>query len=371
MTERTGVVAAVVLINEHVLMSAIDSGWLNDAVGRYAGWLDSRPDLTDALCWTVARTDQPGEAAMRLLSPDWSIGDRVDLDGLAELSFEDADAPGDREHRGWLIETGSHVGVLELNGFGGSVVASVRAWSISFPATAGMFWNVNSVNQLIVARRGEPEIYEMLIGEPTDGLGPILGRYRALLDDESQPWASGLAIVEAETGLALDHAVLDGHWPVVEFASRLIAPEPPSGPGADGGARFALALERADPAVVVEALAFGAAATVDATALGDEPAVADALAAIRSGRQFVRDGEETERFRQLGYRLRAEIDRSPFKAGDPADPAWRRYQSWAALSSFATGIRFDDGWLHVRNALDDGWPVVQDQIIAMLDRRWG
>jgi hypothetical protein len=130
-------------------------------------------------------------------------------------------------------------------------------------------------------------------------------------------------------------------------------------------------LERADPAVVVEAQAFGAAATVDATALGDEPDVADALAAIRSGRQFVRDGEETERFRQLGYRLQAERDRSPFKAGDPADPAWRRYQSWAALSSFATGIRFDDGWLHVRNALDDGWPVVQDQIIAMLDRRWG
>lgn len=351
-----------------MLVSAIDSEWLNDAVGRYAGWLDSRPDLTDALCWTVARTDQSGQAAMRLLSPDWSIGDRADLDGLAELSSEDVDAPREREHRGWLIETGSHVAVLELTGFGGSILDNVRAWSISFPATAGMFWNVNSVNQLMVARHGEPELYEMLIGEPTDGLGRILGRYRALLDDESHPWASGLAIVEAETGLALDHAVLDGQWPVVEFASRLTAPAPPSGPGADGGARFALALERADPAVVAEAQAFAAAASVDATALGDEPAVADALAAIRSGRQFVRDAEETERFLQLGYRLTEERDRSPFKAGDPADPGWRRYQSYAALSSFAMGIRFGDGWLHVRNALDDGWPAVRDQLIAMLDR---
>ncbi|MDT5068608.1 MAG: hypothetical protein QOK02_4763 [Mycobacterium sp.] len=371
LTGCKSVIAAGGVINDHELMSAIDSEWLNDAVGRYAGWLESRPDLTDALCWTAARTDEPGAAAMRLLSPDWSVGDRVELDGLAGLSFEDPDAPSAREHRGWLVETGTHVGVLELNGFGGSVLDNVRAWSITFPATAGMFWNVNSVNQLIVGRRSEPEIYEMLIGEPTDTLGPVLGGYRALLDDETQPWATGLAIVEAETGLALDEAVLDGRWPIVEFASRLVAPEPPSGPGADGGARFALALKRADPTAVGEAQAFGAAATVDATALGDEPAVASALTAIRSGRQLIRDADETEQFRQLGYRLQEERDRSPFKAGDPADPAWRRYQSWAALSSFATGIRFDDGWLHVRNALDDAWPVVRDQMVAMLDQRSG
>jgi hypothetical protein len=352
-------------------MSAIDAVWLTNAVDRYAGWLESRPDLADAVCWTAARTDQLGAEAMGLLSPDWGVGDRADLDELAELSFTDPNAPSGRQHRGWLVDTATHVGVLELNGFGGSVVDNVKTWSISFPATAGMFWNVNSVNQLVVGRRGEPEAYEMLIGEPTDTLGPILGRYRALLDDESRPWATGLAIVEAETGLALDAAVLRGRWPIVEFASRQVAPEPPSGPGADVGARFALALEGAGPTIVVKVQALAAEATVDATALGHEMGVADALAAIRAGRRLVQDAEDAKQFRQLGYRLQDKMDKSAFKAGDPTDPAWRRYQTYAALSSFATGIRFDDGWLHVRNALDDTWRAVQDQIRAMLEQRSG
>jgi hypothetical protein len=308
---------------------------------------------------------------MHLLSPDWVVRDQVGLDELADLSIREPDARSGREHRGWLIHSGNHVAVFELNGFGGSVVANVRAWSISFAATAGMFWNVNGVNQLLVGRRGEPETYEMLIGEPADDLGPILGRYRTSLDNDSDPWATGLAIVEAETGLALDDAILDGRWPVVEFTSRQVAPEPPSGPGADISAHFALALEAAEPATVVKAQALAAAAAVDATALGNEPGVAAAMAAIRAGRLLASDDDDVERFRELAFRLTAEMQNSAFKAGDPADPAWRRYQSYAAVSSFATGVRSDDGWLHVSNALGDTWPLIREQIMTMLTSRSG
>jgi hypothetical protein len=359
------------VIIDHVRMSPIDPAQFGDAVERYASWINSRPDLTDAVCWTVARTAQPGSTAMRLLSPEWVIGDQIGLDELADLSLSEPDTTSGREHRGWLVETGTHVAVLELNGFGGSILANVRAWSISFAATAGMFWNVNSVNQLLVGWHGEPETYEMLIGEPTDDLGPVLGRYQTSLDNERDPWATGLAIVEAETGLALDEAILDRRWPLVEFASRKVAPEPPSGAGADISAHFALALQAADPAAVVDAQALATAATVDATALANEPGIAAALAAIRSGRLLAQDDEDGQTFRELAYRLTAEMQNSPFKAGDPANPAWRRYQSYAALSSFATGIRFDDGWLHVRNALGDTWPPMREQIMAMLTSRSG
>ena len=340
---------------------------LRDALVRYDAWLAARPNISEAMCWTVAVSGDSAQEAMDCFSADWSQSAPVTFEELVDMTFAETREESSRPHFGWLVTTGSHVALLEINGFGGSTVESLRAWSHRYPRVAGMFWNVNSVNRLSIGHGDQVETFEM-VGGDDDAItsGPMIGMYSPMLSGEVS-WAAGLAIVEAETDLRLDDRIVAHSWPVVHFAGRELSPRLPRMRIAHDDVVLAMALMNAVPDRLMVAMTVTAEAVVDASALGNEPGAALAVSTIGRGASLrpLPRGTTDELLDLLG-RLWMDMENSPHRPGDPHDPAFQRYQAAATLESFTDPRKRDDGWLHAKFALADGWEQFRDQLLEIL-----
>lgn len=348
------------------------------SISRYVSWLAAHESLGMALCWTAVRTDADASLLMDLLSPDWVREDAVDLAQLEASSDTDESV---REHTGWLISTGEHVALLEVNGFGGSCRAGLRACAEQVASLAGIFWNVNLVNQLAVARNGQLATAELWAEAEITDDSPLIARYQPFLTPETDLRAFGLAVVETETGLRLDDDVVAGKWPLVRFAARQEAAEAQSARGSADESLYR-ALVAATDAKFIAAKAFAADYAARSTGLDHEPAVQAAIAAIRAGQQPGHDSELTRDLGRLGMRLQQEVQDSPFKPGDLNDPALRRLQALTVVEwmsrmqrhyedadeDFDLTEHLQEVWQHVIWSVGDSWPVLRQQLVDLTEQ---
>ena len=346
-------------------------------IERYSSLLAAHEGLGVAMSWAAARTDANASSIMDLISPDWV---RQGVGGLAHLEERSYDDDSGREHVGWLIGTGEQVGLFEVNGFGGSQEAGLRAWARGVPVLAGIFWDVNLANQLAIARDGQFVSAELWAEGHIAGKGAAIARYESSFTPETDLRAFGLAVVESETGLRLDDDLLRRQWPIVRFAAREGVGRRPSRTARVSDEVLYAALVAAPESRFIEAKVLSADYAARSTGLDGEPVVQEVIQAIRAGQEPAHNSEVAQNLHLLRARLDQEAQASPFEPGDLDDPARRRLQAYTVLNWMPRVQRYYDDaeddfdvaehiqgvWQHVVWAVGESWPTLRNQLIELV-----
>lgn len=350
------------------------------AESRYAAWLADNEGLGIGLCWSVSRS-AADVSVLNLLSSDCVSEGDVDLGGLDESSFDDGSS---REHVGWLIDTGSHVAVLELNGFGGSLRPGLQAWSAQARSLSGMFWNVELDNQVAVARDGRLATTDVG-SDSIDEVDELLNGYLRLVTPETDIRAFGLTVVETETGLRLDDELLSRRWPLVRFAAREDAP---SGAGTTidrlDAALYA-ALVAASDGEFREAKMLSCRLVAEATGLASDPIVQKAIEWNRTGQELGHDSRLSRQLLSLYYDMSQQVDPNWHRTANYDDLAWRRMHAAGVIERMTRVLQrydseYDDGdevdvvdaegmqdvWQHVGWAAGQSWPTLRQQLMNIV-----
>lgn len=358
------------------MVATPDFSFLRQAESRYAGWLADNESIGVALCWTVSH--KPADVSvMDLLSADWASEGVVDLLGLSEASFDDG---GGREHVGWLLDTDTHIAVLELNGFGGSLQPGLQAWGRAVDSLSGMFWNVNLDNQVAIARDGRLST-AVLEPEPFTDEDSLITPYAPLVTSETDVRAFGLALVETETGLRLDDELLTRRWPLVRFSAR--EDDALGGGTSDDrlNAMLYASLVAASDARFREAKMLSAQFVANSTGIDGDLTVQEAIEWNRTGQELPHDSRLSQQLNDLCLRTHNELSKNWHRTRDVNDLTWRRMQA-AGVVERMTRVqqRYEEGghpydvdvegmqdvWQHVEWVAGESWPALRQQLINIV-----
>jgi hypothetical protein len=202
---------------------ATDSS-IGAAIEIYDALLTEDPQGWGAGCWTVIRAGYGRDELLNRLSANWQVLAPVDLEELMRLAYGevvDADSVG-LDAEAWLVTSGPNFGLLEINGFAGSLRETLAALTAGTSArVVSLFWN-DAISRVDLAHAVDGDIQSAdLVSESyenatdaalVEALGDVLP-----FRDTASAAAKGLAVVERLSGVRLDDALLGRAWPLVAF----------------------------------------------------------------------------------------------------------------------------------------------------------
>jgi hypothetical protein len=346
---------------------------ISEAVQSYGALFEADGESWGAACWTVIKSKYSDDQLLSRLSNDYELLPPVTLEQLQELAYApEADrSTEERGAMGWLVKSGDAVGLLEINGFAGSMTETLSALTGGTSARAiAMYWNDAIARaSLHYAVGGAVQTVDLVSEDHGTATDPKLVEALAQLDNEAAFEANGMAVVERLSGVRLDHRLLSQQWPIVRFRMRQRPVPAVPDTAMVGDPAFAFALIQAPAALRRAAQIEMVHEVLKVTGLADEPAAAACAAQLSAGEVPERTHALFELLRELEERYeiptRANIDLS--------HPDWLRRQAGNML--FALCNSRDDrdldprrfqSWLSAKVALGDQWPTARARYLTKL-----